>query len=208
MPSLRRLPGAPDALLCSYFLMQKAKDADVVGIVAGTLGVANYRDVVQRLKQVVKQAGKKSYTFLMGKLNVAKLANFMEVDVFVLVACPENTLVCRCQPMACLVFVLALSRCVLAQIDSSEFYRPVVTPFEMEIACLHGKDWTGDYVTDFRQLLPELAKACAEGQEPVTDADEEPSFSLISGTYKLSLAQKNQTGAAFCFGRTTARLTR
>ena len=29
----------------------------------------------------------------MGKLNVAKMANFMEIDVFVLVACPENTLI-------------------------------------------------------------------------------------------------------------------
>lgn len=29
----------------------------------------------------------------MGKLNVAKMANFMEVDVYVLVACPESSLV-------------------------------------------------------------------------------------------------------------------
>ena len=29
----------------------------------------------------------------MGKLNVPKMANFMEVDVYVLVACPENTLI-------------------------------------------------------------------------------------------------------------------
>jgi diphthamide synthase subunit DPH2 len=29
----------------------------------------------------------------MGKLNVPKMANFMEIDVFVLVACPENTLI-------------------------------------------------------------------------------------------------------------------
>lgn len=28
-----------------------------------------------------------------GKLNPAKLANFMEVECFVLVACPENTLI-------------------------------------------------------------------------------------------------------------------
>ena len=34
-----------------------------------------------------------SYLFVMGKLNVPKMANFMEVDVFVLVACPENTLI-------------------------------------------------------------------------------------------------------------------
>ena len=48
-----------------------------------------------------------------GKLNVPKMANFLEIDLFVLVACPENSLV-----------------------DSQEFYKPVVTPFEMEIACI------------------------------------------------------------------------
>ena len=30
---------------------------------------------------------------MMGKPNVAKMANFMEIDVFVLVACPENSLI-------------------------------------------------------------------------------------------------------------------
>lgn len=35
-----------------YFLVQKAKEANVVGILVGTLGVANYMDVIQRLKQV------------------------------------------------------------------------------------------------------------------------------------------------------------
>ena len=53
------------------------------------------------------------YTIAVGKLNVPKMANFLEIDVFVLVACPENSL-----------------------LDSQEFYKPVVTPFEMEIACI------------------------------------------------------------------------
>ncbi len=66
-----------------------------------------------------------------GKLNVAKLANFAEIDIFVLVACPENSL-----------------------IDSSEFYRPMVTPFELEVACNEAREWSGDYYTDFRELLP------------------------------------------------------
>lgn len=48
-----------------------------------------------------------------GKLNVPKMANFLEIDVFVLVSCPENSLV-----------------------DSQEFFKPVVTPYEMEVACL------------------------------------------------------------------------
>lgn len=42
-----------------------------------------------------------------------KMANFLEMDLFVLVACPENSLV-----------------------DSQDFYKPVVTPYEMEVACL------------------------------------------------------------------------
>jgi diphthamide biosynthesis enzyme Dph1/Dph2-like protein len=36
---------------------------------------------------VIKRAGKRSYTFAVGKINVAKLANFPEIDAFVVVAC-------------------------------------------------------------------------------------------------------------------------
>ena len=32
------------------------------------------------------------YTIAVGKVNAPKLANFMEIDVYVLVACPENSL--------------------------------------------------------------------------------------------------------------------
>ena len=114
-----------------FYMIERARDANVVGIVAGTLGVRDYLTVINQLKTLLKKAGKKTYTFVVGKLNVAKLANFMEVDIYVLVSCPENSL-----------------------IDSQEFYKPVVTPFEMEIACNRAREWTGDYVTDFRQLLP------------------------------------------------------
>lgn len=128
------------ALMRRYHLIEKAKDANVVGILAGTLGVANYLDIISHLKRLLKHAGKKSYVFAVGKLNVPKLANFMEVDVYVLVACPENSLV-----------------------DSKEFYRPVVTPFEMEIACNEAREWTGEYITDFQTLLPgKQKKACAK----------------------------------------------
>ncbi|EDV29221.1 uncharacterized protein TRIADDRAFT_51287 [Trichoplax adhaerens] len=119
------------ALMKRYYLIQKAKEALVVGIVIGTLGVADYLQTLDRLKAVLKAANKKTYTFSVGKINVAKLANFMEIDVFVLVACPENTL-----------------------LDSKEFYKPILTPYELEIACLKEREWDGTYITDFRQLLP------------------------------------------------------
>ena len=119
------------ALMKRYYLIEKARDTDVVGILVGTLGVASYLDIIDQLKNTVRKAGKKSYVFAMGKLNVPKLANFLEINIYVLVACSESSL-----------------------LDSSEFYRPVVTPFEMEVACNKHREWTGQYVTDFRDLLP------------------------------------------------------
>ena len=66
----------------------------------------------------------------MGKPNPAKLANFLEVECFVLVACPENSL-----------------------LDAKDFLRPIVTPYELEVALRPTQEWTGRYVLDFDALL-------------------------------------------------------
>lgn len=42
---------------------------------------------------VAKFSNVQYYSIAMGKLNPAKLANFMEIDIFVLVSCPENSLI-------------------------------------------------------------------------------------------------------------------
>ncbi|XP_069794993.1 2-(3-amino-3-carboxypropyl)histidine synthase subunit 2 [Narcine bancroftii] len=149
------------ALMKRYYMIERAKDAQVVGILIGTLGVADYLSTIDHLKWIVKQSGKKSYTFVMGKLNVAKLANFLEIDIYVLVACPENSL-----------------------LDSSEFYRPVVTPYEMEVACNQARKWTGEYVTDFRDLLP---GACCHVQFPDENfKSDETDVSLITGSLRAT----------------------
>ncbi|KAI8146737.1 diphthamide biosynthesis protein 2 [Fennellomyces sp. T-0311] len=160
-------------LMKRYFLVQKAKDAETIGIVVGTLGVGSYMEIIDHLKKVISASGRKSYTFVMGKLNVAKMANFMEVDCYVLVACPENSL-----------------------IDSKEFYRPIVTPFELELAVVRSKEWTGDYVTDFSRLLPNVRNDGFTYDEENDDvsSDEEPHFSLVTGHYvSTSRTKKNGT---------------
>uniref|UniRef100_UPI0037E749A3 2-(3-amino-3-carboxypropyl)histidine synthase subunit 2 n=1 Tax=Semicossyphus pulcher TaxID=241346 RepID=UPI0037E749A3 len=147
------------ALMKRYYAIERAKDANVVGILVGTLGVADYLNVIQQLKETIRRAGKKSYMFAMGKLNVPKLANFLEIDIFVLVACPENSL-----------------------LDSSEFYKPVVTPFEMEVACNTKREWSEEYVTDFRHLLPG-----GQSHVPLADQQEEndeTDVSLITGALR------------------------
>jgi diphthamide biosynthesis protein 2 len=67
------------ALMKRYYLIERARDAARIGIIVGTLGVTRYQNVIDYVKDVVKKSGKKSYTFLVGKPNVPKLANFSEV---------------------------------------------------------------------------------------------------------------------------------
>ncbi|KAI8365398.1 diphthamide biosynthesis protein 2 [Radiomyces spectabilis] len=174
-------------LMKRYFLVQKAKDANTIGIVVGTLGVASYMNIIEHLKKLIKNSGRKSYFFVMGKLNVAKMANFMEIDCYVLVACPENSL-----------------------IDSKEFYRPIVTPFELEIALVRSKEWTGDYVLDFSKLLPQLRTDgfVYDEEREEGSSDEEEHFSLITGQYKPRLFQRTSTKKADDTGEVlTSKLT-
>ncbi|XP_066411863.1 2-(3-amino-3-carboxypropyl)histidine synthase subunit 2 [Molothrus aeneus] len=150
------------ALMRRLYLVERARDASVVGILVGTLGVAGYLALLQHLRELLAWAGKRSYTLAVGKPNPAKLANFPEVDIFVLVACAQNSL-----------------------LDSSDFYRPVVTPYELELACNPAREWTGNYLTDFRDLLP---GACAHVELPLAVPVEEavPDVSLISGKMRAA----------------------
>ncbi|GAA5977044.1 hypothetical protein JCM5350_007539 [Sporobolomyces pararoseus] len=155
-------------LMRRYALVEKAKDADVIGILVGTLGVAAYLPLITHLRQLIASHQKKSYTVAVGKLNPAKLANFIEVECFVLVACPENTMV-----------------------DSKEFLRPIVTPFELELA-LTSKAWTGQYILDFGELLSSSTFGQDQGQvadetaeEAGNDEDDEaPVYSATTGKYR------------------------
>ena len=57
----------------------QAREAEVVGILVGTLSAAHRGSMLASLKALCRRSGRKHYVFVMGKLNAAKLANFMEV---------------------------------------------------------------------------------------------------------------------------------
>ena len=149
-------------LMRRYCLMQKAHEAEVVGILIATLSASMRKSMTMQLKALIKAAGRKAYVFVMGKLNAAKLANFMEVGVYVLVGSCEHSL-----------------------LDSKDFYRPVVTPYELSIALMPGAEWTGEYILDYGRLLPRLCSdsgeslAAASGSD--RDSGDEPHFSLLTG---------------------------
>ncbi|TFK94479.1 diphthamide biosynthesis protein [Polyporus arcularius HHB13444] len=150
-------------LMRRYAAVQRARDADVIGILVGTLGVANYLPLISHLRDIIKRAHKKSYTLSVGKINPAKLGNFLEIECFVLVACPENSL-----------------------LDAKEFLRPIVTPYELEVALQPTQTWTGRYVLDFEQLLREQKDGVDDAtSEPAEHDDvDQPIFSLVTGKYR------------------------
>jgi diphthamide biosynthesis protein 2 len=177
-----------------YFLVQKAKDSDIIGLVAGTLAVRDYRTALQHCGRLIRECGKKCYTVAVGKPNVAKLGNLPEIDLYVLVACPFASL-----------------------LDSRTYTRDVITPFELELALAPGiasctlytllvfsvfsnqssllstgREWSGAYSTDFRQILPELG-AEARFSTPVDavaavadDDNDGVRFSMVTGKLKQS----------------------
>ncbi|KAK1318820.1 hypothetical protein QJS10_CPB04g01889 [Acorus calamus] len=136
-----------------YYLVEKAKDANIVGILVGTLGAAGYLHMIHQIKELIEAAGKKVYTLVMGRPNPAKLANFPECDVFVYVSCAQTAL-----------------------LDSKEFLAPIITPYEAMLAFKGGSQWTGEYVMDFRDLI-------ASSSLKVENTNEGARFSFLQGGY-------------------------
>ncbi|PWN92309.1 diphthamide biosynthesis protein [Acaromyces ingoldii] len=172
---LRVETGATNKLLMRrYAAVQRARDASVVALVVGTLGVHSYLPLLASLKELLtKKHGRKVYTISVGKLSPAKLANFQEVDIFVLVACPENSL-------------------VELKGTGKDYYKPIVTPWEMQIALDGGRGWSGEYIL-------ELGKVLEEGERQKQGADDaegedEPHFSLVTGGFVSRRHRPNMEG--------------
>ncbi|KAI8964645.1 diphthamide biosynthesis protein [Daldinia sp. FL1419] len=114
----------PGLLRRRYALVVRFATASIIGILVNTLSVKNYMSTISTLKGQIAAAGKKSYTIVVGKLNAAKLANFAEVDGWVVVGCWESGLV-----------------------EQEGLWKPVITPFELGLA-LQGDEsrvWTGEW---------------------------------------------------------------
>ncbi|KAL3466501.1 putative diphthamide biosynthesis protein Dph2 [Aspergillus heterothallicus] len=149
---VKPLPASTAALLRRrYAILTRLSTVPIFGILVNTLSVKNYLHIVEHVKEKIAQAGKKSYLFVVGKLNAAKVANFSEIGGWVVIGCWESSLV-----------------------DSKDFWKPVITPFELEFA-LNGDDervWTGAWQSDFQSVLDQPPPP-SEPQGDGEDATEE-----------------------------------
>ncbi|CAD6445969.1 d9515e78-575e-4ceb-ab03-d4fc5c136497-CDS, partial [Sclerotinia trifoliorum] len=173
---------AARALMRRYALLTSLSSCAVFGILINTLSVTNYLPTVNSLASLIRSKGKKSYTFVVGKVNAAKLANFSEIEGWVVVGCWESSL-----------------------IEGEALFKPVITPFELELALQSDDErvWGGDWVADFNALNLKASTAAVSSAEPTEsnafeesenvdasgdaeDSEEEsmpPEFDLRTGRY-------------------------
>ncbi|PSR82783.1 putative diphthamide synthesis protein-domain-containing protein [Coniella lustricola] len=158
-----------------YAKLLNLTTAGIIGILVNTLSVANYLPSIDTIRKQVAEAGKKSYTVVVGKLNPAKLANFSEIEAWVVVGCWESSLV----------------------EDDAGFYRPVLTPFELEVALMPdeeriwGLSWWGgiESVKPIEDLASQskgvaISDSTPAGDSSVEDEDDDanaPVFDLRTG---------------------------
>ncbi|KAF2449397.1 diphthamide biosynthesis protein [Karstenula rhodostoma CBS 690.94] len=194
------------ALRRRYALLTSLSSASVFGILINTLSVKNYMHILSHVQKQIAAAGKKAYTFVVGKVNAAKVANFSEVGGWVVIGCWESSL-----------------------IESKEFWRPLITPFELGIA-LQSDDsrvWTGEWEADFQNVLDEEesrpkgngegvggdtgedeATNGNEGADGEYDSEEEsapPEFDLRTGRY-VSHSRPMRTTAPKINGQSKSQL--
>ncbi|KAF9700408.1 hypothetical protein EKO04_001470 [Ascochyta lentis] len=169
-----------------YALCTSLSTTPVFGILINTLSVKNYMTILAHVQKTIAAAGKKSYTFVVGKVNAAKVANFSEVGGWVVIGCWESSL-----------------------IESKDFWRPLITPFELEIALQDDTNrvWTGEWSGDFTAILDDAkaretaaaenkAENASDKQDTDADADADadsdadseeesapPEFDLRTGRY-------------------------
>ncbi|KAK1245830.1 hypothetical protein MKX07_004899 [Trichoderma sp. CBMAI-0711] len=127
--------------------------AGVVGILVNTLSVSNYLSSIDLLRKKIAEAGKKSYTVVVGKLNPAKLANFAEIEGWVVVGCWESGLI----------------------EEDAGYWRPVITPFEMEVALMgeQVRVWGGEWWGGIEKLKLEDGVPKKEPEEEANKDKEE-----------------------------------
>lgn len=144
-----------------YFYIEKCKDAQSIGIVVATLTAKGYLDVVKHIQKLAKIRGVRTYLISVGKVNPAKLANFLDIDCFVLIGCPENRL-----------------------ITSREFYKPLLSTFEVEVALnpVWRQQMPERYFVEFKEVLPN-GKLFRDFSELSVD---ECDVSLVSGKVRLT----------------------
>lgn len=158
------------SMMKRYKFMNVARTAGCIGILINTLSLRNTKEIINKLIKLIKLNGKKHYLFVVGKPNVAKLANFETVDIWCILGCGQSGI-------------------ILDQFN--EFYKPIITPYELTLALNREITWTGKWVVDFKNALKDIEDEIDSDEDESIDKegnaenidDDAPEFDVVTGKY-------------------------
>lgn len=150
-------------LMRRYRYMHMARSAGTIGILVNTLSLSNTKTLLNAILSKIREAGKKYYMFVVGKPNVAKLANFENVELWCVLGCDHQGI-------------------IIDQLN--EYFKPIITPYELILALNDEVEWTGQWVTEFNTVLDQLQNdETVQEEKDVDESDEEPVFDPVTGTF-------------------------
>ncbi|XP_014291497.1 2-(3-amino-3-carboxypropyl)histidine synthase subunit 2 isoform X2 [Halyomorpha halys] len=135
------------------YLVEEIKAAESLTVVVVTLTMKGYLEAIDHVKMLAKKWNKKVYVISVGKPTIAKLTNFPEMEVFVVVGCTELELPSR-----------------------RELIQPVVGLLEVELALNNSRTWDDTLTRDFRDLI-----LGGQNYIPVKEIEVTSDVSLITG---------------------------
>ena len=133
-------------LMKRFVLIEKAKEKQIFAILINSPTLIQFQETFNRIKTLLKRNNKKFYILMINNLTEAKLGNFPEIEVFVILSCPNHSLYAE-----------------------KDFYRLIITPYELELALNSEKQWENSIVLDntlgFKDKLEELHENNEEKKE-------------------------------------------
>ena len=154
------------SLMRRYKYMHVARTAGTIGILVNTLSLANTKTLIDSIGKRIKDANKKHYIFVVGKPTTAKLANFESIDIWCILGCDYLGIIID---------------------QSSDYFKPIITPYELILALREEVSWTGKWITDYRTIFNELKKDeemnSSDSNNIPEDLDDfcAPEFDVVSG---------------------------
>lgn len=109
-----------------FALIEKSREKKIFGILINSPTLIQFQETFTRMKKLLKLHNKKFYTLMINNITEAKLGNFPEIEVFVILSCPNHSLY-----------------------SEKDFYRILITPYELELALDSEKKWENSIVLDY-----------------------------------------------------------
>ncbi|SPJ12673.1 diphthamide synthesis protein, putative [Plasmodium sp. DRC-Itaito] len=116
-------------LIKRYSLIEKCKQVNNVGILISNVNLEKNKEIRILINYILRKNKKKCFTLVTNKLNSAKLENFYDIEIYILLTCPENNL-----------------------LELKDFSKKIINPYEFFIAYNYIQ-WEGKYLFDFFEIL-------------------------------------------------------